>query len=241
MAKELSCERVLRDLNDAPRLRQADVFLLQEVADEDGKPSVAHQLAQHLGYSVAFSQETPGVHDRGLAVVSRYPISGTAVHRLREYNLRFHSRNRFAIATTVHAPDGDVRVWNLHLDTRLNARERLDQMEPVMSAAIQHTGARLIGGDFNTNDCYWIANVLPLPLGKHHSTGLRTAMERHGFTTPFADNLITNALARRHLDWVFANGLQPLSSSVEPVAFSDHHAIWVNLRMPSQAAKASTD
>ena len=51
------------------------------------------------------------------------------------------------------------------------------------------------------------------------------------FKTPFQDQLVTLPIARQHLDWLFVNGLEPLSSSAEPIAFSDHHAIWAAFRV----------
>src|SRR4051794_23798889 len=73
-AKETSPDKMVRALSSAPRLRQADLFLLQEVADEDGQTNAAADVALRLGYFVAFAAAAPGVHDQGLALVSRYPI-----------------------------------------------------------------------------------------------------------------------------------------------------------------------
>jgi len=36
---------------------------------------------------------------------------------------------------------------------------------------------------------------------------------------------------RRHLDWIFLRDLRSLAVSVEPVPFSDHHAIWVRVHL----------
>jgi endonuclease/exonuclease/phosphatase (EEP) superfamily protein YafD len=89
----------------------------------------------------------------------------------------------------------------------------------------------LIGGDFNTNELYWLGNVLPLPFGPAHSTAIRSAMQEHGFETPFPNALGTFKLFRRHLDWMFVSGLESLAASVEPASFSDHNAIWVRVRL----------
>jgi endonuclease/exonuclease/phosphatase family metal-dependent hydrolase len=234
MAKEQDCDRVLRDLKRAPRLHQADVLLLQEVFDAEGTPSVAEKLARHLGYYAAFSPEATGVHDRGLAVVSRYPISGMTVQRLKAFNLRYHSRNRFAMAADVQTPSGPIHLWNVHLDTRLNAHQRLEQLRPVIDSAAGMTGPRLIGGDFNTNEFYWLGNVVPVPFGKSHGSTIRAEMQERGFRTPFINGVITFPDFRRHLDWIFASGLQTVDSSVEPVAFSDHHALWTAMRRTVQ-------
>lgn len=234
MAKESNCERILQNINAVPRLRQAQVFLLQEVAGEPGKPSVAEQVAARLGYSVVFASEAENVHDRGLAILSVYPLTDLSIRRLPEYDQRFHSRRRFAIAATAHLPTGDIRVWNTHLDTRLNAAQRLGQLRPVIEEAARFKGPRLIGGDFNTNDLYWIGNVFPFPwYGPAHTASVRKAMHEKGFQTPFNSGVVTFSTFRRQLDWLFMAQLQSLDCSVEPVAFSDHHAIWSSLRLPN--------
>lgn len=231
MAKEIDSCEVVKTIRTTPRLRDADVYLFQEVRHDAGKPSVADDAAQKLGYSAAFAASAPGVYDQGLAIVSRYPIKSVRTRSLKACDLRFRSRNRFALAADVCTPWGDVRVWNVHLDTRINSQERLDQLRPVIDEAAGLTGPRLIGGDFNTNDLYWLGNVLPVPFGPAHGTAIRRAMKQHGFETPFPDGLDTFPRFRRHLDWIFLSGLKALDASVEPASFSDHNAVWVRARL----------
>jgi endonuclease/exonuclease/phosphatase family metal-dependent hydrolase len=231
LAHEANFDKVLHDVEAAPRLRNADILLLQEVAHVDGGPSIASRLADRLGYQVAFSPEGPKIYDRGLAVVSKFPIEDSKVRWLTPYNLHFRTRHRFALAVKLRIPAGDLRIWNAHLDTRINADQRVGQLQPVMEEAAQLTGPRLIGGDFNTNDFYWIKHMLPIPRGGSSRSKVRSAMARFGFQTPFADGLTTLPILRQHLDWMFVNGLEPLSSSAEPIPFSDHHAIWATFRL----------
>ncbi len=231
MAKETDSNKVLKAIRTAPRLRDADLYLFQEVSHKPGKPSVADEAARQLGYFASFAAPTPGVYDQGLAIVSRYPITSVETKRLKRCDLRFRSRNRFALVADVRTPRGDLRVWNVHLDTRINSQERLDQLRPIIDEAARHTGPRLIGGDFNTNDLYWVGNVLPVPFGPAHSAAVRRAMSEQGFETPFPDGLDTFPPFRRHLDWIFLSGLNALDASVEPAPFSDHNAIWVRARL----------
>jgi endonuclease/exonuclease/phosphatase family metal-dependent hydrolase len=235
-AREIDAGKIMSDLNAAPRLRSADLLLLQEVANENGRASVADQLAQRLGYFVAFSPATPGVYDQGLALVSRYPISDTQIHRLKACNLRFHCRQRFALSANIRTPWGDLRVWNAHLDTRINSQERTEQLQPVLDAAARYSGPRLIGGDFNTNDWRWVGNVVPFPGGPSHGQAVRQVMARNGFVTPFANSVTTFPVFHRHLDWIFVRDLKSLGSSVEPAPFSDHNAIWARFLIPNGGA-----
>ena len=233
LAHETNFEKILHDVEAAPRLRNADVLLLQEVASVDGGPSVADRLARQLNYSVSFSPEGPKVYDRGLAVLSKFTIEDSKVERLKPYNLLFKSRSRFALAVKIRVPAGDLRIWNAHLDTRINAEQRLKQIQPVMEEAAGLSGPRLIGGDFNTNDFFWIEHTVPFPRGGYRST-VRRAMAKVGFETPFADSLTTLPIARQHLDWMFVSGMEALSSSAEPIPFSDHNAIWAAFRVSRQ-------
>ena len=229
MAREADPARVLADLQADGRLRSADLYLFQEVAHQANQPSVAEQVAKKLGYSATFAPAAPGVFDQGLAIVSRYPMHDVRIRRLKACDLRFHCRSRFGMSAMVDSPWGSVQVWNAHLDTRINAAERLEQLQPVIEEAAKREGATLIGGDFNTNEFRWLGNVAPVPGGPGHGVAIRRAMEARGFVTPFADGVVTFPTLRRHLDWIFVRGLRAVDSSVEVAPFSDHHAIWTRL------------
>jgi len=231
LAKVSDPDRIMRDIHLAPRLRNADVFLFQEVVHGESNPSVAEETARRLGYFCTFAAAAPDVRDQGLALVSRYPISEVRITRLKICDLGFRSRRRFAISAKVHTPWGDVRVWNVHLDTRVNAGERLEQLQPVIDDASQHTGPILIGGDFNTNELYWLRNMAPLPGGPSHSETIRAAMGRHGFQSALPRGLNTFPSFPRHLDWMFTRALTALNASTEPAAFSDHNAVWIRVRL----------
>ncbi len=170
---------------------------------------------------------------RGLAVATRYPITDIQIRPLKACDLRFRSQNRFAMRATLETPWSELRVWNVHLDTRINADERLGQLRPVIDEASCYSGPQLIGGDFNTNELYWLRNIVPVPGGPSHGATIRSAMKEHGFETPFAGTLNTFPALRRQLDWIFVRDLTPLEASVEVVPFSDHNAIWVRLRFRS--------
>ena len=193
------------------------------------RPSCA--VARTLGFATAFAPAAAEIYDQGLAIVSRYPIGEVQIKNLKLCDLGFRSRNRFAIAATLRTPWGDLRVWNVHLDTRINPGERLDQLQPVIDDAATYSGPRLIGGDFNTNDLYWLGNVLPLPFGPAHGTAIREAMKKQGFETPFSAGEATFKPLRRQLDWIYLNGLKSVAASVEPAPFSDHNAISVHARL----------
>lgn len=230
VARETDAGKVVAAIHGASRLRDADVFLFQEVVhNEERKSNLAQDVARELGYFASFAPAAPGVFDQGLGIVSRYPMVDTRIQPLKRCDLRFRSRDRFAIAATVRTPQFDLRVWNAHLDTRINAGERVEQLQPVIDEAARYPGPRLIGGDFNTNELYWLGNVVPLPGGRSHGATLRQAMKRNGFETPLGGALNTYPALRRHLDWIFVAEVRTWDTSVEPAPFSDHRAVWVRL------------
>lgn len=229
LAKVADADRVVRAISEVPRLRDTDVFLFQEVATRGSNGSIAQEVAQQLGYFAAF-RAAPSARDQGLALVSRYPVADIRVRSLKASDLHFRSRSRFAMTAKLQTPWSELRVWNVHLDTRINAGERLDQIRPVIDEGSRHTGPQLIGGDFNTNELYWLKNMVPLPGGRRHGAAIRRMMTEHGFEAPFPGALNTFPMLRRHLDWIFVRDLIPLDAGVEFVPFSDHNALWARLR-----------
>jgi hypothetical protein len=139
MAKETNPDKMMRALDSAPRLSHADLFLLQEVADADGKTNAARDVARRLGYFSAFGA-APRRSRSGTC--SRQPLSDQtcANQALEEMRPGFRSQSRFALTAAVQTPWGDLRLWNAHLDTRMNAAERLEQFQPVIEEAARHTG-----------------------------------------------------------------------------------------------------
>src|SRR5215831_13963831 len=114
MAKEPSAAKIARELRTVPALRDADVFLLQEVEPR----STADELASALRMYAVGSKDAVEVPNLGLAILSRYPLRDVRVRPLPRYDLVFHSRSRFALLATADTPWGPVRIVNTHLDTR---------------------------------------------------------------------------------------------------------------------------
>ena len=231
LAKESDSNTVVKVIRQSPQLRDADLYLFQEVGGRKRRQSVAEEIARKLGHHAYFDTSRANVYHQGLAIVSRYPITDRCSIPLKPCNLLFNSRHRFALGATVRTLWGDVRVWNVHLDTRINAKERIQQLQPVVEEAGRHGGPQVIGGDFNTNNMYWIGRVLPLPFGSRHSSEVRRHMKLHGFETPLRDGLNTFTPLRRHLDWLFLRGMNALEAAVVPVVFSDHNAVWVRAEL----------
>ncbi len=121
---------IVEAIQSAPRLREADLYLFQEVRHKKGRLSAAEEAARTLGYATALAPAAADIYDQGLAIVSRYPIGDVQIKNLKRCDLRFRSRNRFAMAATVRTPWGDLarvppsvntRSVQKHLDTQMDA------------------------------------------------------------------------------------------------------------------------
>lgn len=224
LAKETDPSRVREDLQSGP-CETVDVFLLQEVAKSSPARSVAEEVGEQLGYRVSF-WAPEGVVDQGLAILTRHPLDEAEVIRLKAHDLKFRTRQRFTLSTVTHTQMGDVRLWNVHLDTRINPEERVEQLKPVLIGAASEKGPSLIGGDLNTTRFHWLANVVPYPGRSSHASFVRAAMTAIGFQTPFSDETTTFQFLHQHLDWMFVRNLRAEDCGTYPTKYSDHYAIW---------------
>ena len=229
MAKEKNLERILIEWRAHPAIWNSDVMLLQEVAHfTEDRPSIAQRLAKEMNRYVVSVPSIPNRDVDGLAIISRYPLTDLKVTQLQHNNMVFHTRNRITMAATVQTPFGPLRVYNIHLDSRVNAQARLKQIEPVISEAAQWDGPCLIGGDFNTNYLRWAGNVLPIGVS-FQAHVIQAAMSAKGFTTALVRSGPTSDFLRLHLDWIYTRDIQVFETAIQPIKFSDHHAVRMTL------------
>ncbi len=232
MAKETGLQKILDEFHATPALQNGDILLLQEVKQDDGaRQCAAEALAASLGLHVAYSPATTGVTDQGLAILSRYPLRDVRVQPLKRFDLRYRSRTRIALAATADSPWGAIRVFNAHLDTRLNIADRVQQLQSVVQAGGEFHGPTIVGGDFNSNWFYWVQHVLPLP-GRSQARGIENYMVSNGFRTALPAGETTFDYLGMHLDWIWVRGLESQSWRVYPLEFSDHHAVWTRVVFP---------
>ncbi len=210
----------------------AELMLLQEVVRPAGdQPGVVDRLGEVLGMDVFFAPAYPRRNgdEEGLAILSRYPLRERTVMRLPRMNLRWKSRPRIAVAASVETPHGPIRVYNLHLDSRMGIKDRLKQLQPVTDAAAQVRGPVLIGGDFNTNPYGWLQHTLPLP-GPNQPARMQKRMRELGYDAVFPRPRPTSRYFGMQLDWIFIKRLLAEGAEIRPVNFSDHHVLRARLR-----------
>jgi endonuclease/exonuclease/phosphatase family metal-dependent hydrolase len=162
-------------------------------------------------------------------VLSRFPLKNAQATQLKNFNLKFHSRTRYALSVTAETSAGPLTVWTLHLDTRINPDERLAQLAPVLERLSAGERGAIVGGDFNTTRFHWFMNVVPTLGSASHGRTVRAAFERIGFQSLFSDEQVTYPFLSQHLDWLFVNRVNIGGSGVVPIPFSDHYAVWAQL------------
>ena len=228
MAKEARLDRILEGIRRAVFFETADVWLLQEA-----RPSVsemANALGMHYIYAPADQFSDGSVS--GLAILSRYPFERSNRTVLPRYNLRFNTRCRIALTAAIRRPAGEIRLVNVHLDTRISQRQRLLQIGSVVESENSSRQPLIIGGDFNTANVRWIWNVFPLPYVQSHTRAVRDMFVGKGFESPLDGAGTTFRLLGfpLHLDWIFPKHLKTVASGTERIDFSDHRAVWVTLQ-----------
>jgi endonuclease/exonuclease/phosphatase family metal-dependent hydrolase len=241
MYEETDVNTILTQILESEPLLRADIFLLQEVVQRNGTElSMAQKLARELNFHYAFAPAAPRREDtdRGIAILSRFELRDASMIPLKVYNLVFRSRCRVALAATVETPIGALRVVNVHLDNRLNSREKVAQLSPVLDAVEEHDGPRIVGGDFNTGNILWLSHVIPVPFAQKQLVAVRSAMTEQGFTTPFGSTPTFDHLGLK-LDWIFMKELKVVESGVQPIRFSDHHAVWTRLARAGTSHQAA--
>jgi len=242
MAGSSSAQRILDEFERLRIFSEADVVFLQEVVHSEEGASVLKTLVDRLQLHAAFATATEPVLDgklEGIAILSRRRIYDLQAFDLNRFGLHLRSRCRLALAATVETPFGaPVRVFGVHLDTRINAGERIAQVLPVVEAAERFEGAAIIGGDFNTNDVYWVRHLLPLPYLHNQRRALRAFLRQRGFSTPMNGEPPTFEHFGFGLDWIFTRSLSASQWGVEPISFSDHRAVWMRIAEGEEAAIA---
>src|SRR3954451_8864474 len=120
-------DSIVRELSEHPPLKDADVFLMQEVVESAGT-SVAERVAARLQRSAVFaSPEDVGGPPTfsGIAILSKTSISDKIIRTLPRQILLFRSLNRIALAGSTETPIGRLRAVTAHLDTRINPGQRV--------------------------------------------------------------------------------------------------------------------
>lgn len=149
----------------AIRASDPDLVALQEVDVHWGARSAfvdqASVLAERLGMQVRFAPiyRLPGAdtssppREFGVALLSKYPITGFANHMLTRHSTQAETEPPAPapglLDATVDVRGTPVRVLNTHLDYRQDPAVRQQQVHEVVAAIGSSPAPTLMFGDFN--------------------------------------------------------------------------------------------
>ena len=212
-----------------PALSRASVFLFQEEESypAEGK-SRASRLASLLGLGYLYiPARTKGAGTHGLAVMSTYPID--AVQKM-DLPLADNGVQRIAVSADVHIGDRTLHVIDIHLETRLNPRERLEQLRPAVIDAADDV---LVAGDLNTNWVTWAGSVPVLANARDQAPILDSYMASLGYDAPSANSGPTEHAygLEFKLDSIYTRGLDVTYGGVVRTGPSDHWPMYIDVRL----------
>lgn len=218
---QLDLERIASVITAA----HVDVVALQEVdqsTQRTGGVDQARELARLTGMQVFYGKAMDyqgGAY--GQALLSRWPLDDTRVHRLPNPSAR---EPRIAVSAIVRPSQGRVfRIVGTHLDAGREDRDRWEQAGDLEHLFVDDPLPVILMGDFNARPD---SRVMARLLGFWKDA----SVARPDFTVP-----AKTPTAR--IDYILlspAHGWRVISTRVlpEPVA-SDHRPVWAELELPA--------
>lgn len=223
-------------------LCRADVILLQEVeAHPHETKARALQMAELLDmrcvYTPARESTEKGVDvagSHGLAILSKEKIKEFEVVPLSYFNLRYNSRKRVAVNAILEIDGKEIQISNVHLDNRLNIKDRILQIKDVLEKLKSHRVQRIVmAGDFNTVPFFWLGRAIPIFYSSQRKLFNRFLREE-GFDTHLeeAGHTMAHRFLKLSLDSIYTKGVRVKKFGVErTVRVSDHWPVWVDVEV----------
>ncbi|MEE9501012.1 MAG: endonuclease/exonuclease/phosphatase family protein [Candidatus Aminicenantaceae bacterium] len=215
-------QQAIEDLGETPELWDADIILLQEMAD-DGVATIAQRLNYNFIYYPASIHYKHG-KNYGNAILSKWPIKDYRKIVL-PYEHPMNKQIRIAALATVVIGKFEILTYSVHTEMFwLGGKKKLDQVDSVLRSVADHFEHVIIGGDFNTNTANGVRETEKL----FTQAGFLRASKRVGATSK-VDLL---GLTDFELDHIFVKGLTPITcGKCEETQSSDHYPVWVTLRL----------
>ena len=212
--------QAIEDLGRTPELWDADIILLQEMAD-DGVAEIAQRLNYNFVYYPASIHYKHG-KNYGNAILSRWPIKDYRKIVL-PYEHPMNKQIRIAALATIVVEEFEILTYSVHTEMFwLGGKKKLDQVDAVLRNVADRFEHVIIGGDFNTNTESGIRETEKLFM----QAGFLRASKGVGATSKV--NLL--GLADFELDHIFVKGFTPITcGKCEGAQSSDHYPVWVTL------------
>ncbi len=213
-------QQAIEDLGRTPELGDADIILLQEMADE-GVATIAQRLNYNFVYYPASVHYKHG-KNYGNAILSKWPIKDYRKIVL-PYEHPMNKQIRIAALATIVIGKFEILTYSVHTEMFwLGGKKKLDQVDSVLRSVADRFEHVIIGGDFNTNTESGIRETEKL----FTQAGFLRASKGVGATSKV--NLL--GLADFELDHIFVKGLMPITcGKCEDAQSSDHFPVWVTL------------
>lgn len=217
-----------------------DIILLQEIEQEDDANLI--KIAAHHGFESVYSPSriTKDNKTHGLAILSKFPIEAHQTMELSPEKLHFRSRRRIAIRADIKLQNTTVRIYNIHLDTRLNTPERIDQLSPVLSAIQNDDIKTILGGDFNTAPFRMIKNIIPVSYDDQWQQ-IHDYLKTKKLTTKQYPKIHTFKAgpSKWRLDDIYTSQLEISDYGVfNHDRISDHFPVWADIVAPDVSYEA---
>lgn len=215
-------EEAIEDLSQTPELKDADILLLQEMA-EDGVAAIAQRLGYNFVYYPA-SLHYKHEKNYGNAILSKWPIEDYRKIIL-PYEHPMNRQIRIAALATIVVEEFEILTYSVHTEMFwLGSKKKLDQVDSILRSVADHFEYVIIGGDFNTNTENGIRDTEKL----FTQADFSRASKGVGATSK-GDPL---GLVDFELDHIFVKGFTTVNSGkLEETQSSDHYPVWVTLRL----------
>jgi endonuclease/exonuclease/phosphatase family metal-dependent hydrolase len=234
-------EKIAKAIKANQNLKNADVIFLQEIeAHSDEAKERAGAIADELGLGWVYAparesgKETKLHGTHGLAILSKFPIKEFEVIPLRKYNLGYNSRKRIALNAIIDVNGVLIQVSNVHLDLRINIKDRILQISEVVEKIDSHHIKKVvIGGDFNTVPLLWMLRLFPIFYSSQRKKFNNFLLDK-GFSTKFTKIGYTmqQKIIRFSLDSIYTKELTIKDFGIErDLKVSDHKPVWVDIEL----------
>lgn len=214
--------QAIADLGRTPELLDADIILLQEMAD-DGVAEISQRLNYNFVYYPA-SLHYKHEKNYGNAILSKWPIKD---HRkiVLPYEHPMNRQMRRAAIATIVVEDFEILTYSVHTEMFwLEGKKKLDQVDSILRSVADHFEHVVAGGDFNTNTENGVRETEKL----FTQAGFIRASKEVGATSK-VDIL---GLIDFELSHIFVKGLTLVTcGKCEDAQSSDHYPVWVTLRL----------
>jgi len=242
-------EEIAEAIESNKNLQNCDTIFLQEVEAHFGKVPFARIIAENCRFNCVYIAARGEPHNyakgicgtHGLALLTQHRVENLEEIVLPVYDLGTKTRRRICMTCKVMHPNGKfVRTYNMHLDTRMDTRFRINQLAAAVRHANQFRQERiLLGGDLNiTNFHGWKLKWIPTRFGSQRfgQDGIDTYMEKSGFAHPdFTKSDFSMPLGRQLPDALYSKNMEFVCWGIEHKIksnggrISDHDPIWADL------------